>query len=80
MSSECLADLDGLVTLPGEVYPPAVTVVGVGGRAEPCCGTHLRCTADIGGFVVVSCRTASQGKNISMINIDAHVVGGKSRR
>ena len=52
----------GVVSLPGATYPPHLTLVTVPGLAsEPCCGTHLLSTSDLGPMVVVALRTPGTG-------------------
>lgn len=63
------AALDRITLLPGECYPDVVSVIRVAGQnsnddavsLEPCCGTHVRNTADIQEFAVVSARSSGVG-------------------
>lgn len=63
------AALDGITLLPGECYPDVVSVIRVAGQngkdgvvsLEPCCGTHVRNTADIHEFAIVSARSSGVG-------------------
>jgi len=73
IDSDQLINVQGLVTLPGEVYPRDVTLIHLDGlQVEPCCGTHLASAADINNFVVVSCRTPSAGlKSVRALTGDA---------
>ena len=52
---------EGVVTVPGATYPSIVSLVRVGRAAEPCCGTHLATTADVGAVVATSLRTPTTG-------------------
>ena len=61
VSAAELARHEDLITLPGENYPESVYVVGAAAHREPCCGTHLRNTADIRDFVVAGVRTPGPG-------------------
>ncbi|XP_069182668.1 alanine--tRNA ligase, mitochondrial isoform X1 [Procambarus clarkii] len=55
--------------LPGEVYPDIVHIIAtkladdefILSSIEPCCGTHLHNTGDIGNFVIVNVNTAGFG-------------------
>merc|ERR1719315_159568 len=61
MSSGKLANIDNKITLPGEVYPRQVSVIDISKHVEPCCGTHLHNSKDVGSFVVTSVKTPSSG-------------------
>ena len=53
---------EGVVLIPGERYPDRVSVIRAGDfSSEPCCGTHLRNTADVQEFVVVDFHSAGFG-------------------
>ena len=52
-----LESVDNLISLAGENYPAAVSLIsGAGAHTEPCCGTHLLNTRDIGALVITSLR------------------------
>merc|ERR1719430_2985061 len=71
MRSDKLANIDNKITLPGEVYPRQVSVIDVSKHIEPCCGTHLRNSKDVGSFVVTSVKTPSSGvKSVKCVTGD----------
>ena len=61
--------LDGITLVPGESYPDMVSVIRVDKESgkgevvslEPCCGTHVRNTADLEEFVILSVKSAGVG-------------------
>jgi alanyl-tRNA synthetase len=61
--------LDGITLVPGESYPDMISVIRVAeesgkGEAislEPCCGTHVRNTADLEEFAILSVKSAGIG-------------------
>jgi len=58
-----LESVDNLISLAGENYPAAVSLIsGAGAHTEPCCGTHLLNTRDIGDLVITSLRGPAPGK------------------
>ena len=58
-----MEELDNLISLAGENYPASVSLImGAGDHTEPCCGTHLLNTKDIGDMVITSLRVPSPGK------------------
>ena len=58
-----LEGVDNLISLAGENYPACVSLIsGAGAHTEPCCGTHLLNTGDIGAMVITSLRTPAPGK------------------
>jgi len=61
IGSDNLADIDNLITLPGEIYPCEVSIIEVSKHVEPCCGTHLHNTKDVGNFVVTSVKSPGSG-------------------
>ena len=57
-----LEGVDNLISLAGENYPAAVSLIsGAGTHTEPCCGTHLLNTGDIGAMVITSLRAPAPG-------------------
>ena len=55
--------VDNLIRLAGENYPASVSLIsGAGLHTEPCCGTHLLNTRDIGAMVITSLRGPAPGK------------------
>jgi alanyl-tRNA synthetase len=67
LDSQQLASLDNVTLIPGEVYPESgIRIVEVEGpegflSREPCCGTHVLNTGDIGDFCVISCKSLGRG-------------------
>jgi len=54
--------VDNLISLAGENYPASVSLIsGAGLHTEPCCGTHLLNTRDIGAIVITSLRGPAPG-------------------
>ncbi|KAI9551853.1 hypothetical protein GHT06_022189 [Daphnia sinensis] len=62
--------LDGITLVPGESYPDTVSVIRIvqeeSGKSEaislePCCGTHVRNTADLEEFAILSVKSAGIG-------------------
>lgn len=62
--------LDGITLVPGENYPDMVSVIRIvqeeRGKSEaislePCCGTHVRNTADLEEFAILSIKSAGIG-------------------
>jgi alanyl-tRNA synthetase len=61
--------LDGITLVPGESYPDMVSVIRVAQESrkdeaislEPCCGTHVRNTADLEEFAILSVKSAGIG-------------------
>jgi len=78
LSVDYLADIDNLITLPGEIYPSEVSIIDISKHVEPCCGTHLLNTKDVGSFVVTSMKSPGSGiKSIKCITGEKAL---KSRR
>jgi len=51
-----------VVTVPGATYPETISMIEVAGvSAEPCAGTHLRNTGEVGSLVVTKCSTPATG-------------------
>eukprot|EP00092_Neocalanus_flemingeri_P009035 GFUD01009721.1.p1 GENE.GFUD01009721.1~~GFUD01009721.1.p1 ORF type:complete len:799 (+),score=196.05 GFUD01009721.1:226-2397(+) len=61
LSSDNLSNIENIITLPGEVYPREISVIDTSKHVEPCCGTHLHNTKDVGNFVVVSLKSTATG-------------------
>lgn len=61
--------LDGITLVPGESYPDMVSVIRIVQESgkdeaislEPCCGTHVRNTADLEEFAILSVKSAGIG-------------------
>ena len=65
--------MDGVTLVPGECYPDTVSVIRVAADAdgqantdrvislEPCCGTHVRNTADLEEFTILSVKSSGIG-------------------
>ena len=64
-----LESVDNLISLAGENYPAAVSLIsGAGAHTEPCCGTHLLNTRDIGSSL------ASGGRDDWTVNLFQSVI------
>ncbi|XP_054273275.1 alanine--tRNA ligase, mitochondrial [Macrosteles quadrilineatus] len=66
VSSSQLMSLDDVTLLPGETYPSQdIHLIQIIGEEfvskEPCCGTHVANTADIGHFCLCSVRSSGSG-------------------
>jgi len=61
LGSDNLANIENVITLPGEVYPSIVSVINTSKHVEPCCGTHLHNTKDVGNVVIVSLKSPASG-------------------
>jgi len=61
VSSDGLAHIANLITLPGEVYPREVSLIDTFNHVEPCCGTHLQNSKDVGCFVITGVKTPTSG-------------------
>lgn len=54
--------MKGITLLPGEIYPDVVSLIRVDRVSlEPCCGTHVRNTADLQDFAILSVKSAGVG-------------------
>ena len=66
VDSQRLSNFDNVTLIPGEVYPECgIRLVEVKSDVllsrEPCCGTHVLNTGDIGDFCVVSVKSLGRG-------------------
>ena len=56
--------MEHVTLVPGETYPQTVSIIRVQKddehvvSLEPCCGTHVRNTADLEQFAILSCKSA----------------------
>lgn len=64
---EELTEMKNVIMMRGEDYPEKVFAITVGDHlsVEPCCGTHVQNTSDIGQFVIVPHK--SQGGTIRIV-------------
>lgn len=57
--------LENITLIPGESYPDVLSVIRIDGAdltsLEPCCGTHVRNTADLQEFAIISLKSAGIG-------------------
>ena len=57
--------LENMTLIPGESYPDVLSVIRIDGAdltsLEPCCGTHVRNTADLQEFAIISLKSAGIG-------------------
>jgi len=60
-SAEALSR-EEVVTVPGATYPEMISMIEIAGvSVEPCAGTHLRNTEEVGSLVVTRCSTPATG-------------------
>ncbi|KAG1661377.1 Alanine--tRNA ligase, cytoplasmic [Nymphon striatum] len=61
LSYDVAVNKQNLISIPGKVYPDFVNVIHIGDfSSEICCGTHVKNTADIQSFAILSSKTYSQ--------------------